>query len=63
MPISFNRSTEENGNTRYWDALKIDFDCTQATEALPNWAAENNYNVTEFEQLDDASWTITIEKV
>ncbi|CAM3439409.1 sulfurtransferase TusA family protein [Nosocomiicoccus ampullae] len=45
------------------DALKIDFDCTQATEALPNWAAENNYNVTEFEQLDDASWTITIEKV
>ena len=44
------------------DELKIDFDCTQATEALPNWAAENGYPVTNYEQLDDASWTITIQK-
>ena len=42
--------------------MKIDFDCTQATEALPNWAAENGYPVTNYEQLDDASWTITIQK-
>ena len=44
------------------DELKIDFDCTQATEALPNWSAENGYSVTNYEQLDDASWTITIQK-
>ncbi|WP_340278887.1 sulfurtransferase TusA family protein [Staphylococcus coagulans] len=44
------------------DELKIDFDCTQATEAIPNWAAEQNYPVTEFEQIDHASWTITVQK-
>ncbi|UNB49340.1 sulfurtransferase TusA family protein [Staphylococcus coagulans] len=44
------------------DELKIDFDCTQATEAIPNWAAEQNYPVTEFEQIDYASWTITVQK-
>ncbi|WP_323704296.1 sulfurtransferase TusA family protein [Mammaliicoccus sp. Dog046] len=44
------------------DQLKIDFDCTQATEALPNWAADNGYPVTNYEQLGDASWTITVEK-
>ncbi|MGX0142443.1 oxidoreductase [Staphylococcus hominis] len=44
------------------DELKIDFDCTQATEAIPNWAAEQGYPVTNYEQLDDASWTITVQK-
>ena len=44
------------------DELKIDFDCTQATEAIPNWAAEQGYPVTNHEQLDDASWTITVQK-
>ncbi|MEJ7542511.1 sulfurtransferase TusA family protein [Staphylococcus intermedius] len=44
------------------DELKIDFDCTQATEAIPQWAAEQNYPITEFEQLGDASWTITVQK-
>ena len=34
----------------------------QATEAIPNWAAEQGYPVTNYEQLDDASWTITIQK-
>ncbi|GEP79571.1 sulfurtransferase TusA family protein [Staphylococcus carnosus] len=44
------------------DELKIDFDCTQATEAIPNWAAEKNYPVTNYEQIGDASWTITVQK-
>ena len=44
------------------EQLKIDFDCTQATEALPNWAADNGYPVTNYEQVRDASWTITVEK-
>ena len=43
------------------DELKIDFDCT-SKEAIPNWAAEQGYPVTNYEQLDDASWTITIQK-
>lgn len=44
------------------DELKIDFDCTQATEALPEWAAENGYPVTHFDRVGDASWTITVQK-
>ncbi|MDY4280701.1 MAG: sulfurtransferase TusA family protein [[Pasteurella] mairii] len=44
------------------DGLEIEFDCTQATEAIPNWAAEKGYEVTNFEQIDDAKWTITVIK-
>ncbi|HHU6751137.1 TPA: sulfurtransferase TusA family protein [Staphylococcus pseudintermedius] len=44
------------------DELKIDFDCTQATEAIPQWATAQHYPITEFEQLGDASWTITVQK-
>ena len=43
------------------DELKIDFDCTQATEAILI-GTEQGYPVTNYEQLDDASWTITIQK-
>lgn len=44
------------------DALKIEFDCTQGTEAIPSWAAEAGHEVTEFEQIGDAAWTITVVK-
>lgn len=44
------------------DALEIYFDCTQATETLPLWAAENGHTVSEFELLGDAEWKITIIK-
>lgn len=45
------------------DELVINFDCTQATESLPQWAAENGYPVTAFDRVGDASWTITVQKV
>ena len=44
------------------DELVINFDCTQATESIPRWAAEAGHEVTNFEQLDEASWTITVKK-
>lgn len=44
------------------DGLIIEFDCTQATEAIPQWAAEEGHEVTEFEQIGDAKWTITVIK-
>ena len=44
------------------DELVINFDCTQATEAIPQWAAENGYPVTHFDRVTDASWTITVQK-
>ncbi|GAA4845099.1 sulfurtransferase TusA family protein [Paenibacillus vulneris] len=44
------------------DELIINFDCTQATESIPRWAAEEGHTITEYEQIDDASWTITVKK-
>jgi TusA-related sulfurtransferase len=44
------------------DELVIQFDCTQATESLPRWAAEAGHTVTNFEQLSEAAWTITLQK-
>ncbi|MCU9614614.1 sulfurtransferase TusA family protein [Caldibacillus lycopersici] len=44
------------------DELVINFDCTQATESIPRWAAEAGHTVTNFEQLDVAAWTITVKK-
>lgn len=44
------------------DELIIQFDCTQATETLPRWAAEAGHTITEFEQTAEAAWTITVKK-
>ena len=43
------------------DELQIDFDCTQATDSIPAWAAENGHGVTDFRQLDEATWSITVQ--
>lgn len=44
------------------EELIINFDCTQATESIPQWAAENGYPVTAFDRLGDAGWSITVQK-
>ena len=44
------------------DELVIDFDCTQATESIPRWAVEDGHEVTNFEQVNEAQWTITVKK-
>lgn len=44
------------------DKLVIEFDCTQATESIPRWAAEAGHSVTNFEQLSDAAWSISVRK-
>lgn len=44
------------------DELVIDFDCTQATDSLPRWAAENGHEVTDFVKRGAAEWTITVKK-
>lgn len=44
------------------DELVIHFDCTQATDALPRWAAESGYPVTAFDRDGDAGWSITVRK-
>lgn len=44
------------------DSLVIDFDCTQATETIPQWAADEGYRVTDFHKQGNAGWQITVEK-
>ena len=42
--------------------LEVQFDCTQGIESIPRWAAEEGHEVTNYEQLGEASWTITVKK-
>lgn len=44
------------------DEMVIDFDCTQGTEAIPQWAADAGHSVTEFNQKEAAGWSITVKK-
>ncbi|MBD3107766.1 sulfurtransferase TusA family protein [Bacillus sp. AGMB 02131] len=44
------------------DELEIQFDCTQATDTIPRWAAEAGHTISNFEQIGEAAWTITIIK-
>lgn len=44
------------------EKLVIDFDCTQATESIPQWAADNGHAVEDFEQNQNAGWQLTVVK-
>ena len=44
------------------EEVEILFDCTQATESIPLWAAEEGYEVSEFESTGPAEWRIIIKK-
>ncbi|WP_312979147.1 YeeE/YedE thiosulfate transporter family protein [Corynebacterium sp.] len=44
------------------EELVIEFDCTQATDALPRWAATDGHEVTQFETAGDAGWVITVKR-
>ena len=44
------------------DKLVIDFDCTQATESIPQWAADNGHGIEGFTRNRDAGWQITVVK-
>ncbi|MCX7537592.1 YeeE/YedE thiosulfate transporter family protein [Corynebacterium sp. P5875] len=47
---------------RSGQTLVIDFDCTQATDAIPRWAAEAGHEVTEFRATGDAGWRTKVRK-
>ncbi len=44
------------------EAVVIDFDCTQATDSIPAWAADDGHLITDFERTGDAGWQITVVK-
>lgn len=44
------------------EEMVIDFDCTQGTDSIPQWAADAGHEVTEFTQSGAAGWSITVKK-
>lgn len=44
------------------DEMVIDFDCTQGTDSIPQWASDAGHAVTEFSQSGAAGWSITVKK-
>ncbi|WP_166232745.1 sulfurtransferase TusA family protein [Propioniciclava coleopterorum] len=61
-PFPLVEAKQAIGGLAAGDELVIDFDCTQATDSIPNWAAANGHEVTHFEATGDAAWTITVRK-
>ena len=61
-PFPLMEAKEAMAKLNKGDGIVIEFDFTQATEAIPAWAAEEGYEVTDFEQIDDAKWTMTVIK-
>lgn len=61
-PFPLIEAKEQMAKLEKGDELLIEFDCTQGTEAIPRWAAENGYPVSDYQQIGDATWTITIVK-
>lgn len=61
-PFPLMEAKEAMAKLNKGDGVIIEFDCTQATETIPAWAAEEGYEVTDFEQIDDAKWTMTVIK-
>ena len=44
------------------EALVIDFDCTQATDTIPEWAADDGHEITDFHRSGKAGWQVTVVK-
>lgn len=61
-PFPLVEAKQAMANLNKGGELVIEFDCTQATEAIPQWAAEEGYEVSDYEQIGDALWTITVIK-
>jgi TusA-related sulfurtransferase len=61
-PFPVVEAEREMNSMAVGDELMIDFDCTQATEALPRWALKQGHHIVEFEQTGDAQWRIKIRK-
>jgi TusA-related sulfurtransferase len=61
-PFPLVKAKEAIAQLNSGDELVIDFDCTQATETIPRWAAEAGHHITKFEKTGPAQWSITLQK-
>ena len=61
-PFPLIEAKDAIGKIEVGEELVIPFDCTQATDAIPRWAAKDGHEVTSFEQTDDAGWIISVKR-
>ncbi|MCL1935131.1 MAG: sulfurtransferase TusA family protein [Defluviitaleaceae bacterium] len=61
-PIPLEEAKIEIETINSGDLLRIDFDCPEATENLPRWAAESGHEVTNFDTISEGVWTVSIKK-
>nr|WP_120491630.1 YeeE/YedE thiosulfate transporter family protein [Corynebacterium lactis] len=61
-PFPLIEAKDAIGKIEVGEELVIPFDCTQATDAIPRWAAKDGHEVTNFEQTDEAGWVISIKR-
>lgn len=61
-PFPLIEAKQKMAELQIGDELFIAFDCTQGTESIPQWAAEQGYPVTHFAQVGEASWEIVVQK-
>lgn len=61
-PFPLIEAKDAIGKIEIGEELVIPFDCTQATDAIPRWAAKDGHEVTNFEQTGEAGWTISVRR-
>ena len=61
-PFPLIEAKDAIGKIEVGEELVIPFDCTQATDAIPRWAAKDGHEVTNFEQTGEAGWTISVRR-
>jgi len=61
-PMPLIKTKEELANMQSGQELTVNFDCIQATEAIPRFIAENGHQVSNYEQIEDGVYTITLKK-
>lgn len=54
-PFPLVEAKQAMANLNKGGELVIEFDCTQATEAIPQWAAEEGYEVSDYEQIGECT--------
>lgn len=61
-PFPLIEAKDAIGKIEVGEELVIPFDCTQATDAIPRWAAKDGHEVTSFEQTGEAGWVISVKR-
>lgn len=61
-PIPLIKLKEALANANKGETVEVLFTCPEAVENLPNYAAENGYEVILFEKIEPKGWKIVVKK-